>query len=142
MRVRPLEARDLDAVAALSARAFDDGWSAEELAREQAREVARVLVAEADGAPVGYVVAWVVADEAEIVTIAVDRSARRRGAGCALVEAALVGAARAHLEVRADNAAARALYEGLGFTEVGRRVRYYADGADALLMAWSRPASP
>lgn len=40
----------------------------------------------------------------------------------------------AQLEVRAKNSAAVALYEGLGFTLVGRRKRYYPDSEDALLM--------
>lgn len=42
------------------------------------------------------------------------------------------------LEVRTGNAAARALYAGAGFAEVGRRRRYYTDGEDAVLM--TRPA--
>lgn len=138
MRVRPLGPEDDVAAAAISALAFDAGWTADELARERERSVGRVLAAEEGGALLGYVVAWVIDDEAEILTIAVDPAARRRGVGRALVEAALSGTARAHLEVRADNAAARALYEGQGFEVVGRRARYYADGEDALLMAWTR----
>ena len=138
VRVRPLGPDDDAAAAALSARVFADGWSAAELARERDRSVGRVLAAEQDGALVGYVVAWVIDDEAEILTIAVDPAARRRGVGRALVEAALAGTRRAHLEVRADNGAARGLYEGLGFEVVGRRAGYYADGEDALLMAMSR----
>jgi ribosomal-protein-alanine N-acetyltransferase len=39
------------------------------------------------------------------------------------------------LEVSAANHAARTLYETSGFTRVGLRRRYYADGADALIMA-------
>jgi ribosomal-protein-alanine N-acetyltransferase len=38
------------------------------------------------------------------------------------------------LEVSATNDAARRLYDGAGFVEVGRRPRYYADGTDAVLM--------
>ncbi|WP_431272740.1 hypothetical protein [Dankookia sp. P2] len=38
------------------------------------------------------------------------------------------------LEVAAGNAAARGLYQGLGFAEVSRRRRYYPDGSDALVM--------
>lgn len=138
VHVRPLAPGDDAAAADLSARVFEEGWSAEELARERARSIARVLVAEKEGLLLGYVVAWVVDDEAEILTIAVDPDARRRGVGRALVEAALSGCARASLEVREGNRAARALYEGFGFAEVGRRARYYQDGEDALLMAWTR----
>ncbi|HET8995878.1 MAG TPA: ribosomal-protein-alanine acetyltransferase, partial [Acetobacteraceae bacterium] len=44
------------------------------------------------------------------------------------------GAATLTLEVAVDNAAARRLYESTGFTQVGRRKRYYADGSDALVL--------
>jgi ribosomal-protein-alanine N-acetyltransferase len=49
--------------------------------------------------------------------------------------AAQRGAARLLLEVSAANQAARALYESLGFIKQGQRRRYYADGADALILA-------
>jgi ribosomal-protein-alanine N-acetyltransferase len=72
----------------------------------------------------------------------VTGAARRRGLGRALLDAAIVeararGARTMFLEVAAGNAAGRALYAGAGFVESGRRVRYYADGDDALLL--SRP---
>jgi ribosomal-protein-alanine N-acetyltransferase len=77
------------------------------------------------------------ADEVEILLVAVVPHARRRGVGRALVEALLAdaGARRAHLEVRASNRAAIALYERTGFVAAGVRKRYYADGEDALVMA-------
>ena len=97
------------------------------------------MQAEADG----FVLLQVAADEAEILTLAVRSSARRRGTGSRLVVAAGVrasamGARRLFLEVAEDNAAARALYATLGFEPAGRRRRYYArkDGpaVDALLL--------
>ena len=44
------------------------------------------------------------------------------------------GAATMFLEVSTRNEAARTLYARAGFTEVGRRARYYADGSDALVL--------
>lgn len=87
----------------------------------------------------GFILCRLVLDEAEIVTLAVTPSARRQGVGQGLVEAATallvqLGAATLFLEVSADNPAARALYEKLGFTRVGLRKAYYADGSDALVM--------
>jgi len=87
----------------------------------------------------GFVLARVAADEAEILTLAVAPAARRQGIGSGLMAAALAGAtargaAVMLLEVAAGNAAALALYRALGFAEVGRRRRYYADGADALVL--------
>ena len=88
------------------------------------------LVAERDGHVVGYVVAVRAADEAEILNLCVAPTARRAGTGRALVRAMLDrvaahGARAAYLEVRDSNRAARRLYEGEGFEEVGRRRGYY-----------------
>ena len=87
----------------------------------------------------GMIMTRVAADEAEVLTLAVDPVHRRHGIGACLLRAAM-DAARERggrsmaLEVSVDNAAARKLYARAGFTEIGRRVRYYADGSDALIM--------
>lgn len=88
---------------------------------------------------IGFVLARVVADEAEILTLAVVPEARRQGHGAVLLAAAMAGAAargaRAmFLEVADSNEAARALYARAGFAPVGRRRRYYPDGGDALVL--------
>ena len=98
------------------------------------------LVAEVDGAVAGFVVGLVVASQAELESIVVDRAARRRGIGAALLrglvqEAALAGAEEVLLEVRASNRSAMELYGKAGFAEVGRRPGYYLDPMeDAVLM--------
>ncbi|KAK9841808.1 hypothetical protein WJX81_004521 [Elliptochloris bilobata] len=81
-----------------------------------------------------------VADELQVLELAVLPEFRRRGVGTELVRELVRGSCRAGgtvlLEVRAGNAAAVALYQQrLGFATVGRRRGYYADGEDALLMA-------
>ena len=78
------------------------------------------------------------AGEAELLRLAVDPARRGEGLGRRLLEgcqAALAaeGMGELHLEVRASNAAARALYAACGWREVGRRARYYPDGEDAVL---------
>ncbi len=80
-----------------------------------------------------------VADEAEILTIAVVPALRRHGVGRALLEAAAqrsaaAGARALFLEVSTENVAARALYAGCGFAEVGLRRHYYSGGEDALIL--------
>ncbi len=87
----------------------------------------------------GFVLARVAAEEAEILTLAVHPAARRRGRGAALLAGAMMGAAARgaeamFLEVAESNAAGRALYAAAGFSEVGRRRRYYPDGGDALVL--------
>jgi [ribosomal protein S18]-alanine N-acetyltransferase len=87
----------------------------------------------------GMLLARVIGDEAEILTLAVEPRVRRQGVATALLTKALAeargrGARSVLLEVSVSNAAARALYGRAGFVEVGRRQRYYADGADALIL--------
>jgi ribosomal-protein-alanine N-acetyltransferase len=87
----------------------------------------------------GMAMLRVAADEAELLTLAVLPQRHRQGIGRALLaaaarEAAACGAAAMFLEVATRNAPARALYAREGFTEVGRRRRYYADGDDALVL--------
>lgn len=78
--------------------------------------------------------------EADILSLGVHPSARRRGLGMRLLRrlgraAAARGARVVFLEVRVDNAPAIALYQQAGFETVGRRPRYYQPGdVDALLM--------
>ncbi len=128
-----------EVMAALYARAFPDGraWSVDEI----------VGLCQAPGfaatADTGFALGRVVADEAELVTIAVDPGARRPGSGHALLaafeaDAKARGAGRAFLEVGADNAPARALYRAAGWTETGRRKGYYTrdtGSVDAVTMA-------
>lgn len=87
----------------------------------------------------GMVLARTAADEAEVLTLAVDPDARRRGVGRALLDQALAtawdrGAGSMFLEVAADNAAALALYAAAGFDPIGRRPGYYSGGRDAIVL--------
>ncbi|MBX9574458.1 MAG: GNAT family N-acetyltransferase [Caulobacteraceae bacterium] len=135
---------DFEALAAIHAEAFDGSWDAVALEGLVDRPGA-VLEAEADG----FALLQVAGDEAEVLTLAIRRDARRRGlarrlALAAVRRAADRGARRIFLEVAEDNAAARALYAGLGFEPAGRRPRYYAradgDPVDALLLVLNLPA--
>jgi len=130
---------DPRALAAIHAEAFDAPWDAASLAALLASPGV-FAVAEEDG----FILIRVVADEAEILTLAVRPAARRSGLGGRLVQAAVVraaalGAERLFLEVAEDNVAARALYARTGFVEAGRRRGYYAraDGSreDALVLS-------
>lgn len=127
--------RDCARLAELHALAYADCWSAEAFADLLGAPGVHALLA-----PDGFIVVRTVADEAEILTLAVAPAARRAGLGRGLANKAAdlargQGAVRLYLEVSAENGPARALYSGLGFTEIGRRARYYADGADALVLS-------
>ena len=72
--------------------------------------------------------------EWELLNIAVDPAYRRRGVADELLGALPAG--RIFIEVRESNAAARALYEGSGFTLIGRRRGYYhLPDEDGIVMA-------
>lgn len=80
--------------------------------------------------PVGFLLARVVVDECEILSLGVSPRAQRRGFGRRLLRAAMARAAdlsvrMVHLEVAEDNLSARGLYRGEGFTATGRRPAYY-----------------
>ena len=92
--------------------------------------------------PGGFALGRVMADEAELLTIAVHPDHRRAGLGTALLgsyhDAALCrGAATSFLEVAETNAGARALYARAGYTPAGRRKGYYTEATppvDALIL--------
>ena len=134
---------DPERLADLHACAFDAPWDAPAFAALLVQP--GVFAVER---PDGFILMRVVADEAEILTLAVRPSARGKGLGGELTSEGLaraqaMGAERAFLEVAEDNAAARTLYARLGFTEAGRRRAYYAgaDGRrrDALVLTLNFP---
>lgn len=127
-------ADDLDAVMAIMATAFSPDFG-EAWTRTQCAGILPMngvglrLANDANGDPAGFSLMRVVADEAELLLIAVAPGARRRGIGRLLVNdfiatASAQGAHRLHLEVRDGNRAI-ALYERCGFAPAGRRRAYY-----------------
>ena len=96
-----------------------------------------------DGRLRGFILSRLAADEAEILTIAVEAASQGKGVGRALLsenlrQASNAGARTIFLEVDKDNAPALALYGRLGFVKVGERAGYYRRsdgmGAPALIM--------
>lgn len=144
---RPLGALDLEVASALHRAAFaplgERAWTRQDMAELCASPGVSGVLLLSGGKEIGVALCRVAADEAELLTVAVDAGHRRRGAGRALLEAVIerARAARASalfLEVGADNPAACSLYEQKDFRVVGRRAAYYqrrtAPNADALVM--------
>lgn len=148
--VRAADRDDVADIAALEVEAFPlDPWSPVLL--EQAVDgtvpTVGILVAEQDGGFAGYAVVSVVDVDAELQRIAVPEELRRSGIARTLLvavhqHAGERGAGRLLLEVREDNVAARLFYEHHDFTELGRRPRYYRDGATALVLSTSVRMAP
>ncbi len=137
-----------DELAAIHAASFTRPapWSADEIASTLSAPGAFLLTE-----PQAFLIGRVIADEAELLTLAVAPAARRQGLGARLLArfalaAAEKGAITAFLEVAADNAAAISLYAGAGWTDAGLRRGYYRDpiggpAIDARVMSYRLPAA-
>ena len=148
VRLGPGESADLDAVMDVMTSAFDpgfgEGWTRSQCAGILPLSgVVLMLARDERGAVHGFSLLRTVADEAELLLLAVAPAARRRGVGGALLDHFIEhgrrsGARRLHLEVRDGNPAV-AMYQAFGFKAEGRRSKYYSgqDGSqhDALTMA-------
>ena len=124
-------------MALLHGRAFAgrERWGADAIGLQLALPGAFGWIAPAGG----MILARVAADEAEVLTLAVDPAVRRQGLGRALLEQAMVtarqrGAGALFLEVASGNGPGRALYAAAGFVTVGSRRGYYPCGGDALVL--------
>ncbi|WP_131195343.1 GNAT family N-acetyltransferase [Lichenihabitans psoromatis] len=130
--VTPLNVGHAADCADLHGASFPHGWSSFDFERliAASSSFGDVAYDGQSGKLLGFVLSRGAAGDAEILTIAVAATARRRGIGRALLERHLghlgsAGIAVLFLEVAENNRAARALYTAFGFTEVGRRPSYY-----------------
>lgn len=139
LRIRHARGADLDALLALE----QQGFRGDRLSRRQYRHHlrnprARLLAADAGGRLAGSALLLFRrgARVARLYSLAVDPAWRGHGVGRRLLdacerEAGRRGCTHVRLEVRVDNQAAQALYEGRGYRRTGQRVGYYEDGVDA-----------
>ncbi len=142
----PIGALDLDRAARLHRDAFapmgERPWTRQDMSDLLATPAGSGLILRIDGEDAGVVLWRTIADEAELLTLAVAPEYRRRGVGAVLLAQVIErsrrrGARQLFLEVGVDNPGARSLYAQAGFIEVGRRVAYYqrpTGFADALVL--------
>ena len=146
-RIRPARIGDLREVAAIERTVFSDPWSPAMLRRALEDQPALVAMDER-GSVVGYLLASAMADEGEILNLAVHPAHRRRGLGARLTTEGIDllrfrGVRQVFLEVRESNVGAQRLYRGLGFEPVARRRWYYRNPReDALILARSLRVMP
>jgi len=139
MTIERMNESHVTAVAALEKLCFADPWSENSIASELNNPLALWLVAVEDGFVCGYIGSQSVMGESDMMNVAVHPDHRRRGVGEKLVLALCDALSRENtslaLEVRASNAPAIALYEKLGFIQVGLRKNYYRNPKeDALIL--------
>jgi ribosomal protein S18 acetylase RimI-like enzyme len=134
--VRAARPFDAGEVAEIAKRAGAARWSREAYAAEAERPGSIFLVAD-DGAAIGYAVARLVENEAQLLDFAAaaDGAGTGRALWTALSAAARAGgAAKVTLEVSSANSRALLFYKRAGAHVVGRRAKFYNDGSDAILM--------
>ena len=136
----PMDNCHVAQVAALEKQCFSDPWSESSVASELSNPLSAWLVAMDGDVLAGYVGSQSVMGESDMMKIAVDAHYRRQGIAQALIEALVVqlkekGSHSLTLEVRISNQPAIALYEKLGFAQVGKRPNYYrSPKEDALIL--------
>jgi ribosomal-protein-alanine N-acetyltransferase len=140
MEISRMTEEHVPQVAALEAICFRDPWSEASVRSELTNPLSLWLVATENDMVTGYVGSQTVLDESDMMNVAVHPDHRRRGIAESLVTALCdslkqKGSSSLTLEVRSSNLGAIALYEKLGFTQVGLRKNYYRNPKeDALIL--------
>ena len=145
MIITEMNATHVPQVAELEKICFADPWSEKSVASELDNKWALWLVAVEDDRVTGYIGSQTSIDETDVMNVAVHPDFRRRGIAESLIirlvdELKMRGSHALMLEVRASNTPAIALYEKLGFRQVGCRKNYYRNPKeDALILRkeWS-----
>ena len=141
--IEPATLRDAPKLAELHGASFHRGWGEGEFERMLAERNTLVHRLRTGRKVIGFAVSRMAADEAEILSIAVDAGHRGRGLSRNLLLTHLGhlagrGVRTVFLEVEENNQPARRLYERAGFGVAGRRERYYQEAngeqLNALLM--------
>ena len=140
MTYTEMKAEHVPQVAALEKLCFSDPWSEMSIASELQNIWAYWLVAVDEGVVAGYIGSQSAIDETDVMNVAVHPDWRRQGIAENLIthliqELKKRGSHALMLEVRASNTPAIALYEKLGFQQVGLRKNYYrSPKEDALIL--------
>lgn len=140
MTVTEMKEIHVPQVAELEKLCFADPWSEKSITSELDNKWALWMVALEADEVVGYIGSQSTVDEADVMNVAVHPDYRRRGIAESLIESLVTelknrGSHALMLEVRASNVPAIALYEKLGFFQVGCRKNYYRKPKeDALIL--------
>lgn len=146
LHIEPAELKDAQRLAQLHAQGFFRGWPVADLLGFLEDKATPTYVAcDAKRRIAGFALIRLVADESELLTIAVDPKWRGKGVGRALLDAVFTDlmmspARKMFLEVDEQNHPAIKLYKRLGFSTISSRKGYYAkaDGSAATALVMTR----
>ncbi len=143
LRIREMEAADVEAVSKLESETFSMPWSAKDFLEMVEADYACYYVSEIDGRVVGCCGIRNIAGVGEITNVMVAAGYRKKGIGKKMMEYMLEKAAKdgigdCTLEVRVGNQAAIRLYESLGFQGEGVRPGFYDKPKEDALIMWKR----
>lgn len=139
-QIRPLEEKDIGEIIAGEEAIFGVSLGFDLIYSDlKLNPFAHYLVLEIDKHVGGYLGLWIHDDTAEIINFYVDKPYQRQGFGSMLLDFAvklcqLSKVKSLSLEVRENNVAAKALYEKFGFVFSHKRLQYYQDSSDALVL--------
>ena len=140
--LREMELKDLDYIIEIEKEAFTTPWSKSAFKKEITENLlAKYIVAEVDGEPVGYAGIWLILDEGHITNIAVKKESRGQGIGKYLIMGLIDFCKKSKLvnmtlEVRQSNIIAQNLYKKYGFIDCGIRPNYYSDDHEDAMIMW------
>jgi ribosomal-protein-alanine N-acetyltransferase len=140
--IRPMTMDDIDVVMAIESSVYEYPWTKRIMA-DCLRVGYHCRIGEIDGVPASYCIMSTGAGEAHILNLCVANEYQRRGMGYLLLtnildEAKAMNIENIFLEVRPSNSAAIALYDRLGFNQIGHRKDYYPTRTgreDAMILA-------
>ena len=138
--IRPFEMGDLPALPAIERESRSDPWPESLFAESMTGDDKGCLIAQVNSQVAGFICWQRVVDEAEVHSLSVAKSFRRRGIATTLLGAMAEnvsgnGVSVILLEVSDRNMSALDLYERFGFCRNGVRSGYYPDGSNAILMS-------
>lgn len=143
LRIREMQAADVEAASRIESEAFSMPWSARDFLEMVEADYAYYYVAELDGEIAGCCGIRNMAGEGEITNVVVAASHRKKGIGRKMMEYMLEraegnGMGNCTLEVRVSNQPAIRLYESLGFKSEGVRPGFYEKPREDALIMWKR----
>lgn len=140
LNIRRMSVEDVPAVTDIERVSFmGSSWTIDAFYHEiLENNFAHYFIMEYENKVIGYCGIWIVVDQAQITTIAIEPNYRGLGLGQLMLKYVMNFASAVatlmSLEVRVENRTAQHVYEKLGFEYGGRRKNYYGDGEDALVM--------